>query len=222
MMCRPRAAAARPSSTGCRCCRPTAALQVPPGRLHHRRGAARGPGRAAGGADAALPVPVARRRLAASHRDPYLPAWGLLARGGLPPADVGPARHGGHRDAARRAGGHVRLPLGASLSGSRSRGCPRPATSSPPALTLGLVCGSSLLAGPARVVPGPGRATAAAAGNAGSPDLKAIEQRKTTGRVQVNKRFATVTVSIWSPRLLNSRAHFPSMQIRRVICQFHQ
>jgi hypothetical protein len=39
-----------------------------------------------------------------------------------------------------------------------------PATSSPPTLTLGLVGGSSQLVGPARVVPGPGRATAAGNG----------------------------------------------------------
>jgi hypothetical protein len=123
-----------------------------------RRPARRRPAGTAGGADAALLV--ARRRLAAWHRSPYLPAWGLLACGGLPPADVGPARHGGH--AARR--GHVRLPLGASLPGSRSRGRPRPATSSSPALTLGLAGGSSQLVGPARVVPGPGRATAASNG----------------------------------------------------------
>jgi hypothetical protein len=51
----------RPSHTGRRCHRPAPAL--PPVRLHHRRGAARGPGRTALGVDSALLV--AQRRLAA-------------------------------------------------------------------------------------------------------------------------------------------------------------
>ena len=39
--------------------------------------------------------------------------------------------------------------------------------------------------------------------------IYSAEQRKSD-----NKRF----VSIWGPRLLSSRAHFPSMQIRHLFC----
>jgi hypothetical protein len=127
-----------------------------------------GPGRAARGAYAALLV--ARRRLAAWHRGPYLPAWGLLARGGLPPADVAAALRGTARadtllDAATYGSRWVLFSPAPALD--PQPGSPAPCDLGPAALTLGLVGGSShwQLAGPARVVSGPGRLGATAAGN---------------------------------------------------------
>ena len=72
-------------------------LADPAGRLHGRCGAARRPGRCAGGQGGALQV--ARRRLAARNRRTPLPARRLLGCGGLDPADVGAALHGGQRRA---------------------------------------------------------------------------------------------------------------------------
>ena len=108
-------------------------------RLQGRGGAARRPGRCAGGQDCALLV--ARRRLAARHRRPPLPARRLLACGGLQPADVGAARQGGHAPRRRL----LRLPMGASLAGPGGGCGPGPSTPGLPTLSLSLVGGSSQL-----------------------------------------------------------------------------
>ena len=60
------------------------------------------------------PLLVARGQVAARHRRPPLPAWRVLARGGVHPAGVGATLHGRH--AVRRR--LLRRPLGAALPGS--------------------------------------------------------------------------------------------------------
>ena len=60
-------------------------------------------------------------------RSSLLPARRLLGRGGLPPADVGAARHGGHAPRRRL----LWLPLGASLAGPGG-GCSQGPSTRPP------------------------------------------------------------------------------------------
>ena len=81
-----------------------------------------------------------RRWLAATrrHRRSPLSARRLLARGGLQPADVGAARHGGHTPRRRL----LRLPLVASLAGPGGRCGMGPPTPGLPTLSLSLVGGS--------------------------------------------------------------------------------
>jgi hypothetical protein len=131
----------RPPPTGRRCRRPTPAL--PPGRLHCRRSTARGPGRTALGADAALLV--ARLRMAGSVAACQWPV----------PARVGPSRTWWLTTGRRRP-----------CAGRRTRCSTRPRTAPGPAgrdsdASLSSPAPAAGVRVAARVVSGQGQAMAA-------------------------------------------------------------
>jgi hypothetical protein len=142
-------------TTGRRRHRPAPALF--PCRLHSRRSAARGPRRAARGADAAFKCFTGGPTTAGS-----VAQWPVPVRGG--PSRMRWLTTGSRPCAARRTR-YLTLPRTAPAVCSSPRhprpGSPAPCDPKTPALTLGLVGNSSQLAGPARVVYWPGQITAA-------------------------------------------------------------